>query len=51
MRAKLELERAGKLLTKVAAVFYDLVPAHICSGVLAKFGVSADRQARGRPPR
>src|SRR5688500_17706249 len=35
MRAKLGLERTGKLLTKVAAVFYDLVSAHICSGVLA----------------
>src|SRR2546430_8569618 len=35
MRIELGLERAGKLLTKVAAVFYDLVSAHICSGVLA----------------
>ena len=35
MRVKLGLERAGKLLTKVAAVFYDLVLSHICSCLLA----------------
>ena len=58
MRVKLVLERSGKLLTMVAAVFYDIVSAHICSGVLANSVLSvmlytlfADRRARGRPPR
>ena len=53
MRVKHVLERSGKLLTMVAAVFYDLVSAHICSGVLANSVLSvmlytlfADR----RPP-
>jgi len=58
MRVKLVIERSGKLLTRVAAVFYELVSAHICSGVLANSVLSvmlnalfADRRARGRPPR
>jgi hypothetical protein len=55
---QIALERSGKLLTSVAAFFYDRVSAHICPSALPNSVLSvminalfADRRARGRPPR